>query len=75
LARATASATGGIGSFTPVHECTHVTPTARVFGVMARSSRDTISAAFALTPSSYRDTYLTPHPERSAAKRIDSCWE
>lgn len=54
FARATTSATGAIGSRTPVHECTHVTATARVFGVIARAMRATISAAFAFAPSSER---------------------
>ena len=45
LAFATTSAIGAIGSLTPVEEWTQVTPTARVFGAIARESRATISSA------------------------------
>ena len=45
LARRTASAMFAMGIFTPVDECTHVTPTARVFVLMVRAMRSTISEA------------------------------
>ena len=53
LARATTSAIRSSGSFTPLDDATHVTPTARVFGVMARPMRSTICAPFAEAAESY----------------------
>ena len=43
-----ASAIARIGSFTPVLECTHVTASARVFGVIARRTDVTISSTEAV---------------------------
>ncbi len=52
LASAIASATRRTGTFTPVDECTHVIPTARVFGPSARRTRSTISSSAARAGSS-----------------------
>ena len=47
FAAATTSAMARIGSRTPVLECTHVTPSTRVSGLSARSTRAVISATVA----------------------------
>ncbi|MNY42678.1 hypothetical protein D3C86_1775910 [compost metagenome] len=45
-----------IGSFIPVHECTHVTAITLVSGFIALMSISTISSALAVAESSYKTT-------------------
>src|SRR6266516_839668 len=66
LARATTSAMRAMGSFTPLDECTQVTPTARALAVIARPMRSTIWSALARAPLSYNGMYRTLALERAA---------
>ena len=52
LASATASAMSRSGSFTPLDECTHVTATARVRGVIPSAIAETIVSAEAVSGAS-----------------------
>ena len=67
-----AAAISWSGSFTPVDECTHVSASTLVRGVIARSTADTISSGFVRAGSRYRRTRRTRTPSRAARSRSAS---
>ena len=75
LAAPTTSASAAIGSRSPVLECTHVRPTARVRGVIARRSLSSITSARAPAAPSWSAMRRTLAPFLSDASRIDSWCE